>query len=71
MPLPVTIELDWSDLDRYTGGEIGTPISEKEAAVVLSLLGLADYREAWTTMSDGEWQTVQEFLANLATKLGG
>ena len=61
----VTLLFSGSDYSAFTGGSISFPLTERQAAFLLSLLPLMLYREAWQPMSDATWQALENEISEL------
>ena len=44
-------------------------LTEREAAYLLSLTDLLTIREAWDTMTDAEWDTLESELSDLIERI--
>jgi len=54
-----------SDFDAFTGGAIGTPLTEKQGALLSSALSFLMTRYAWQDMTDSEWDAWDNELSEL------
>lgn len=69
MTLKITLSLDKSEYDQFTGGAIGVPITEKQAAILSSVFAYAYIRDAWQEMTDAEWDELSSELAEIGELL--
>ena len=65
MAIRPTIEFVRANYDDFTGGAIGTPVSEKQAAIITSCLFLCYEKDAWDDMSDADWDILEQELADI------
>lgn len=70
MSLRVTVSLIESD---YTGFDDTTPVTieltERQAAICLSLVILANGRGIWNAMDDSNWDNLQSYVADIIEQL--
>jgi len=61
----VNVAFDSADYAAFTGGTIGFSLSEKQCALILSLLPLMLDRSLWQPMTDAEWDDLEEYISAL------
>lgn len=65
----LNVSLVRANYTEFTGGAIGTPITERQAAILSSLFALAFDRDVWDEMTDAEWDNLSDDLANISELL--
>jgi hypothetical protein len=63
------LNLDSAAYDVFTGGTIGIPISEREGAIISTMLLLLTKRVNWGEMTDLEWSAQEEEIQDLIERL--
>lgn len=63
------LNLDSAAYDVFTGGAIGIPISERDGAIISTMLMLLTERENWDEMTDLEWSAQEEEIQELLERL--
>jgi len=59
------IEFTSTEFNVFTGGAIGTPLTEKQGALLSSAFSFLLNRSAWESMSDSAWDALEDELAEL------
>jgi hypothetical protein len=67
--LQVVLQLDSAAYDVFVGGTIAIPISEREGAIIVTMLSLLLDRNAWQEMSDTEWDAQLAEITEMIEKL--
>ena len=67
MPTEVYVDLRYTDYDVYSASPAAYRLSPREAALLLSLLAIAEIETVWEAYDD----ETREFIANIGWSLQG